>query len=70
MLEKLPEPIPSVVLLFAIDGLGEVLQQTPRAVISAPPLSVILPPLVAETLVSDCTGKSVPGIPLMICPTF
>lgn len=47
LLAKAPAPVPSVVRLPAKTGFGEVLQQTPRAVIAAPPSSVILPPLTA-----------------------
>ena len=47
-LAKLPAPDPSDVLLFAMVGLGEVLQQTPLAVIVAPPDEVIFPPELAE----------------------
>jgi hypothetical protein len=39
-----PVPLPSVVLLSAVVGLAEVLQQTPRAVTDAPPSEVTLPP--------------------------
>jgi hypothetical protein len=38
-------PVPSVVLLSAVVGRVEVLQQTPLAVMVAPPLSEIAPPL-------------------------
>ena len=44
-LVKLPVPVPSVVLLFAVVGLGDVLQQTPLPVTGEPPLLVTLPPL-------------------------
>ena len=43
--------MPFVVLLSAIVGFADVRQQTPRAVIAAPPSLVIMPPLVA--LVTD-----------------
>jgi len=46
-LVKLPVPVPFVVLLFKIVGEGEVFQHTPRAVMSAPPSFVTLPPLTA-----------------------
>ena len=39
-----------MVLLLAVVGPVVVLQQTPRAVTAAPPLSVILPPLEAVVL--------------------
>ena len=41
---KLPVPLPLVVLLLFIVGLGEVLQHTPRAVTVAPPSEVTFPP--------------------------
>jgi len=47
LLTNTPVPLPSVVLLSAIVGLGVVLQQTPLAVTVAPPSDVIFPPLVA-----------------------
>ena len=46
-LEKLPLPLPSVVGLLDVVGLGEVLQHTPRAVTAAPPSEVTFPPLEA-----------------------
>ena len=46
-LVKLPVPVPSVVLLFAVVGLADVLQQTPLAVTDAPPSEVTFPPLEA-----------------------
>ena len=46
-------PIPSVVLLFAVVGRVEVFQQTPLAVIVAPPLSGIAPPLDAVVEVME-----------------
>ena len=46
-LEKPPVPLPLVVLLSDTVGLGEVLQQTPRAVTAAPPSEVTFPPLEA-----------------------
>jgi hypothetical protein len=39
-----PVPLPSVVLLSAVVGLAEVLQQTPLTVTVAPPSEVTLPP--------------------------
>ena len=41
---KLPKPVPSVVLLSFIVGFGEVLQHTPRDVISNRTSDVIFPP--------------------------
>jgi len=46
-LVKLPAPLPSVVLLSAVVGLGAVLQQTPRAVTEVLPSDVTFPPQVA-----------------------
>ena len=53
LLAKAPAPVPSVVWLPITMGLGDVLQQIPRAVIGAPPSSVILPPLAAVVFVID-----------------
>ena len=56
---KLPDPVPSAVLLFVlfkIVGVGEVLQQTPRTVTGDPPSLVIFPPLVAEAEVTADIG--------------
>lgn len=52
-----PLPVPSVVWLPLKTGLGDVLQQTPRAVIGTPPLSVILPPLAAVVDVIEVAGE-------------
>ena len=46
--------LPSVVLVLAVVGLGEVLQHIPLTVI-APPLLVIVPPHVAEVEVMEET---------------
>ena len=43
----MPIPLPLLVKLFAVVGLGLVLQQTPRWVTAAPPSEVILPPDIA-----------------------
>ena len=51
VLVKVPEVVPSVVLLFAIVGVADVLQQIPDAVIAEPPLAVIVPPETASTFV-------------------
>lgn len=54
LLAKAPLPVPSEVFVDkATVGLGEVLQQTPRAVMAAPPSSVILPPLAAVVFVME-----------------
>jgi hypothetical protein len=55
LLEKLPTPAPSVVLLSAIVGVVPVLQQTPRLVTVELPSSVMLPPLTAEVPVIAVT---------------
>ena len=47
LLENEPVPLPSEVLLFETVGLVEVFQQTPLAVMSAPPSPATLPPEVA-----------------------
>ena len=47
LLVKLPTPVPSLVLLLAIVGFVDVLQQIPRPVTVAPPSEVMFPPLVA-----------------------
>ena len=56
LLEKVPLPVPSLVWLPVTTGFGEVLQQTPRAVMSMPPLLVMFPPLVAVVAVMDVRG--------------
>ena len=70
MLVKTPFPVPSVVFVDkAMVGFAVVLQQTPRAVIGAPPLSVIFPPLVAVPDVIEVTGAVVRvGIDATIFP--
>ena len=49
VLVNVPEVVPSVVLLFAIVGVADVLQHIPEAVIVEPPLLVIVPPETAST---------------------
>ena len=57
LLAKTPLPVPSIVFVDKeILGFAAVLQQTPRAVIVAPPSSVIFPPLVAVVFVIDVTA--------------
>ena len=51
LLVKVPDPVPSVVLELAVVGFWTVLQQTPLAIIAAPPSVVIFPPLEAVVLV-------------------
>jgi hypothetical protein len=48
---NVPEVVPSVVLLSAVVGVAVVLQQIPDAVITDPPLEVMVPPEVAAYLV-------------------
>jgi hypothetical protein len=53
-LEKLPDPVPSVVFVVnEIVGFGNVLQHTPRAVTADPPSEEIFPPLLAVVEVID-----------------
>ena len=47
LLIKVPNPIPSIVKVFAMVGLASVLQQTPLDAIGVPPSSVAVPPEVA-----------------------
>ena len=53
LLVKLPVPVPSEVWLSLVVGLADVLQQTPLAVMGAPPLEVTFPPLEAPLLVIE-----------------
>ena len=53
LLTNTPVPVPFVVWLPVTKGLGVEAQQTPRAVIAAPPSLVILPPLNAVVLVME-----------------
>ena len=52
-LVKIPVPVPSVVLLFAVVGVGVVPQQTPRTVIVPPPSAVTFPPEEAAVKVTE-----------------
>jgi hypothetical protein len=60
--EKVPIPVPSVLVLSAVVGDGPVLQHTPREITAAPPSLDIFPPALAEatviavTSVVDITG--------------
>ena len=54
---KLPFPVPSVDLLFAMVGPVEVFQQTPLAMIEVLPMEVILPPPEAEFDVMEIIGE-------------
>ena len=56
LLGKLPVPVPLVVLLLAVVGFADVLQQTPRDAMVAPPSEVIFPPLEAVVEVIDVKG--------------
>ena len=56
---KLPVPVPSIVLEFAMVGAPVVFQQTPRAVMVKPPSSITLPPEVAEVAEIFVTGDVV-----------
>ena len=51
LLVKAPVPVPSVVKVCAMVGLGVVLQQMPRAETAAPPSLVTWPPPVAVVFV-------------------
>jgi hypothetical protein len=53
LLVNAPVPVPSVVLLSAVVGLAEVLQQTPLTVTLAPPPEVTFPPPDAVVEVMD-----------------
>ena len=53
LLVKVPVPVPLVVWLSAVVGLGLVLQHTPRAVTGSPPSAVTLPPEDAVVEVID-----------------
>ena len=56
-LVNIPIPVPSVVLVDkAIVGFAVMLQQTPRAVMVAPPSAVTLPPLAAVVVVITVIG--------------
>ena len=55
MLVKEPVPEPSTVWALNNEGFGALFQHTPRAVTSAPLLSVTLPPQVAEVEVMSVT---------------
>jgi hypothetical protein len=64
---KIPDPVPSEVLLLAVVGLTEVLQHTPLAVTAAPPSEVTFPPLVAvvvdvATVVPVTTVGGIEGV--------
>jgi hypothetical protein len=54
-LAKVPEAVPSVVLLSDMVGSVFVLQQIPLVVIVAPPLDVMVPPEVADVAVMALT---------------
>jgi hypothetical protein len=52
-LEKLPTPVPSVVLLLEMVGFVDVLQQTPLTVTAVPPSLLMLPPDTADVSVIE-----------------
>ena len=57
-----PVPVPSVVLLSAVVGFCNVLQQTPRAVIAPPPSLVIFPPVLADVpVIADTAVVEIEG---------
>ena len=59
LLEKLPRPWASLVLLSFTFGFGEVLQHTPLAVTDFPPSFVILPPDTAVVVLTLLTVEVV-----------
>jgi hypothetical protein len=59
LLVKLPVPLPLVVKLLAVVGLGELLHTIPLCVTGVPPLYVMLPPELAELLVMLPIGNVV-----------
>jgi hypothetical protein len=58
-LTNVPVPVPFVVQLSAVAGLGDVLQHTPFAETVEPPPSVALPPLMADVVAIPLTGAVV-----------
>ena len=56
LLSKSPFPSPSEVFESEVEGSADVLQQTPRSVIAAPPSDDMEPPLVADVAVMSVTG--------------
>ena len=70
-LVKLPVPLPLVVWLPLTVGLGEVLQQTPRAVTAEPLSAVTLPPQLAVVCATLVTLLVVTvGAVILASPTF
>jgi hypothetical protein len=67
LLVKLPVPVPFEVKLSLIVGDGVVAQQIPRAVIVAPPLSVMIPP---DTAVTEVTDETTVVVNVAICAGF
>jgi hypothetical protein len=55
-LVKLPVPVPSVDLLFAIVGPADVFQQTPLAMMEVLPIEEIVPPPEAELAMIKVIG--------------
>ena len=65
--EKVPIPLPSEVWASFMVGLGDVLQQTPRAVTEAPPVAVTLPPQVAVlSVISETEAVVTDGVVILI----
>jgi hypothetical protein len=66
-----PVPVPSVVLLSAVVGLADVLQQTPRAVTAAPPSELMFPPLeaVVDVMAVTAVVVSVGAAVVVVKPT-
>jgi hypothetical protein len=55
-LKNVPVPVPSAVHTSDVVGLTDVLQQTPLAIMDAPPSDVTLPPPLAVVCVIDETN--------------
>ena len=69
-LVKLPVPVPSIVLLFDVEGGWLVLQQTPRDVTVEPPSADTIPPADAdEAVIFVTTETDTIGI-VLIVPCF
>jgi hypothetical protein len=67
LLVKDPVPAPLLVVLFAVVGLGLVLQHTPRAVMAEPPSLLMLPPLLAVVAVMALAAVVLrTGIPVSV----
>jgi hypothetical protein len=53
---KVPDPVPSMVMLSVTVGLNFVLQHTPLAEIIDPPVDVMIPPLTIEVELTKFNG--------------